>query len=158
MLLEFPVLSDDEIERINLLEPGIYEFEVVKSEGEYSKSSGNPQIRLDLRILDANNREYLLIDYLVNTERMHYKIKHFCEATGVPYSGKLSDKACENRKGKAEIIIIPKKPDGKGGHYRAKNSVKDYVKLDGDISKEAFTLSVPPKMPADEFINDALPF
>lgn len=108
---------------MSLAPDGIYDFEVSNGLDEHS-NSGNEMIHLELKVFVADGRWIYVHDYLVNTERMQWKIKHFCEAVGLEseyQAGELSGFACLQRTGKVKIGTQPAK-DG----YPAKNVAKDY--------------------------------
>jgi hypothetical protein len=153
MLFEFPVMTEEELTRINLLDPGMYDFHVIDAVFK-SSSAGNQMVRLFIGVWDINGHEHTILDYLVRTEKMLYKTKHFCESVGLDYgSGKFDTDECLGKCGKVEIIIVDTKPDGKGGHYPAKNAVKDYIKLDPN-SVEHFKNN----KPINNSFDDAIPF
>ena len=59
-----------------LLDPGIYNFQVIESTFKTS-STGNPMIVLKLMIWDKNGKEFIVFDYLVGTNGMAWKTRHF---------------------------------------------------------------------------------
>lgn len=148
-MFEFPPLSD--------IEPGVYDFQVLKAEQKRSKS-GNQMIELTLAVWDANGVQRHIFDYLVSMPSMVYKIKHFCDTVGLTkeyLAGCLNVNDCVDKCGKAEIIIQKgnQKPDG--SYYPDKNAVKDYVVTDKDAVKADL---VKPNNNGSEFKDDDLPF
>lgn len=133
-VFEFSPKTDEEIEAIKnqgLLTEGIYPFTVKEVESQVSQSN-NPMLKVRLGVLDAKGEERNIIDYLVATDKMMFKLKHFCEAIGIEdkyNSGKFTPKDCLNRSGKAKIGVQKGSmtPDG-SGFYPDKNSIKDYLK------------------------------
>ena len=147
--LTFTPRSDEEINALNLLEPGECDYEVVKAESKLSQASGNKMIELVLKVWDVKGREKYVYDYLVNTPRMEYKIKHFCESANLMedyISGSLSAIKCTGRCGKLKLIISK----DKSGEHKDKNSVQDYIKL-SEKEKVEFEKTKP-------FVDDDIPF
>jgi len=140
--MRFTPRTEKEIQSMNLVNPGTYDFVVVESLEMISKS-GNEMIKLQLKIWDESGQEKTIHDFLL--EAMAFKLRHFCEATGLlsKYEeGAFNAEDCLGKSGKVEIIIQEGnfKPDG--SKYADKNSVKDYIKNPGDAkpepSKESF--------------------
>lgn len=143
----FSFVPQTEQEILNLMPAGIYDFYVNQAELTTSKKSGKPMIKLDLRVLDANGTEKVVIDYLIDT--MMYKVKHFCDSVGLEaeyLSGVFDADMCIGKNGKCKIIIDEPEIDSP---FNAKNAIKDYVKRDKNAPKE----------PEKPFIDDEkLPF
>lgn len=121
--MKFTPMSAEEIALAGLLEPGIYPFEVMAASEELSKN-GNEMIKLKLAVFGTDGQQVHVFDYLL--EKLAYKIRHFCEHTGMldKYEkGTLSELDCEGKAGYVQIVIDPA-----NGVYMPKNSVKDYVK------------------------------
>lgn len=143
-MFTFTPKTEEELSAINLLEPGEGLFEVIQAIQKTSKS-GNNMIEMKLRAWDKNGKEKIIHDYLVNIPELEFKIKHFCESTGMIekyQQGKFTDIDCVGKTGKLKLII---KKD-KTGDYADKNSVADYIKTDSFNTSE------------NNFINDDLPF
>lgn len=150
MDFDFPYdpMTEEEIQTFNLLEEGYYPFETVKSDAKIS-SSGNKMIELVHRIFDKNGREHLVYDYLVAIPSMAFKIKHYCDSTGMEQEykdKKFNSDLCQNKKGFCYVTI--KEGDGK---YQSKNNVKDYVTADKVITES-------PKENKENFLNEDIPF
>lgn len=127
--MQFKPKTDEELNP--LLQPGVYDYEVVKATDEISQSQ-NEQIKLTLRTWDNQGKEIIVFDYLL--EAMHYKIKHFCYGCGLSNlyeTGKLTAQDCIGRVGKF-VIKIDK---DKSGQYKDKNAVKDYI-AESDLSSK----------------------
>lgn len=114
---EFPLLRESE-----------YMFEVVDAKSEYSHA-GNPQVVVKLKI-NFENRDYFIYDYFVNTERMRWKLRHFCLSIGLEneYNNKTFLQHCVGKTGDAKIKTQAGnlKPDGQS-YYPDKNVVVDYI-------------------------------
>lgn len=118
--MKFSPKTEDDIKREALLPPGEYDFEVIKSEDKQSQS-GNDMIAVQLKVFGPNG-ERTVRDWLM--EKMAYKLRHFCAATGIlpKYeAGTLTAEDCLGRSGKVKIVI---KDDAQ---YGPQNSVKDYA-------------------------------
>lgn len=136
--------SDEELQSMNLIDPGIYSFEVASAKDKLSKSN-NEMIELYLKVWDINGHERPIYDYLL--EAMGFKLKHFAECAGLldKYeAGEIKAFDCVGRQGKLELIIQSgqKKPDGSS--YADKNSVKDYITSGGVIPNTAKTADEAP--------------
>lgn len=121
--MRFTPKSDEEL--LNLLPDGEYDFFVKHAEDTVSKK-GNEMIKITIGILDNNNKEHTLFDYLL--ESLAFKVKHFAQAIGIEEkynSGGYDAADCVNKSGRCYIT----KDEAKDG-FQAKNSVKDYFKGD----------------------------
>jgi uncharacterized protein DUF669 len=133
MSFSFNPLTDEQISAIqnrDLLSDGVYPFTVKNAEQQHSKS-GNPMLKITIGVLASENDERNIKDYLLATDQMMFKLKHFCESIGLgdKYAkGTFSETDCIGRSGKVKIGTQKgaKKEDG-SGFYSDRNSVKDYV-------------------------------
>src|SRR5882724_9173402 len=103
--MQFTPKSEKDLQNSNLLQPGIYEFQVIEAKERLSKS-GNEMLELQLKIFGQNGYEPIIYDYLL--EAMSYKLKHFAEHTGLldKYnSGLITAEDCVGKIGNANIII-----------------------------------------------------
>jgi hypothetical protein len=117
-------MTEDELIRASLLEPGVYPFEVMTAEDKVSKT-GNEMIELKLNVF-SDNQEAHVFDYLL--EKMAFKLRHFAEATGLisDYEvGSLDALACMGKVAYVKIGI-----DKGNGSFPPKNVVLDYVKAE----------------------------
>ena len=116
-------LEDEEKKRLeeSLLPKGTYDFEVFRAEEAVSKK-GNDMIALGLRIFAPDGSVPFVNDWLL--EAMAYKLRHFCETTGLlaKYDdGSLCAEDCKHAAGKVQLDIEKAK-----NNYGPKNVVKDY--------------------------------
>ena len=153
--MKLTTMSEEALNAMNIIEPGVYNFEVMKATDELSKSSGKEMIKLMLRMWDKNGSERIVFDYLLDS--MPHKLKHFTDCTGLVDKyifGDMSAEDCIGRTGKLELVIQKgkQKPDG-SGMYNDSNSVKDYVKVLSDDKKIA-----PPIQVSGDDLNDDIPF
>lgn len=135
--MRFSPKSAEELENDVLLEEGIYDFQVALASNEISQK-GNEMLKLSLQIWDKEGRIHCIFDFLV--EAMAYKLRHFCEATGLMQkyeSGDLNPNDCINKRGKVEIIIKEGNIKNDGSRYRNSNAVKDYIVTSQNSNKEA---------------------
>lgn len=145
--MKFAPKTEEELEVMSLLEPGIYQFEVTQSADEKSKS-GNDMIKLGLTVWGKDGSPHFVYDYLL--EAMAHKIRHFCSNSGlmVKYeSGELCAMDCLNKQGFIEVVIQEGKINPQGGKYPNRNSVKDYVKGDYSALKATNSDSVEDDVP-----------
>lgn len=128
----FKPLSEEEINSLSLVEPGIYNFEVIKAEHKTSKA-GNPMIELQLKFWDTVGKEHIIFDYLVSMPSMMYKIRNFCKSINIMpryEQGTIDVNDCLNKQGKAEIFIKIGEAKFDGTRYSDKNAVRDYCTAD----------------------------
>lgn len=153
-MFEYEPLTEEEAmkARVNLLDEGIYEFEVMSATFEISKNSGNKMIKLVLKVLDDQSNEHVIFDYLIGTKQMGWKSKHFCDSVGLQneYQNKqFNETLCKGKRGKVLIKIKQGDLKADGSSYPPKNTVDDYVMTDmGALKYQA---------PESAF-NDAIPF
>lgn len=132
-MFAFNPKNDAEIQAIqnrHLLANGVYSFRVKEIIQKVSKSN-NPMLEVKMGIVDSNGEERNLTDYLMATENMIFKFKHFCESLGLEKeyeSGQLDPAKCIGRTGKCKIGLQKGnlKDDG-SGYYPDKNSIQDYI-------------------------------
>jgi hypothetical protein len=125
--MRFQPKSEEEIQTMSLMHPGIYDFEVIKATDKVSRS-GKEMIELQLSVWDTNGKPHTIYDYLMDA--MAYKLRHFTEVAGLidKYNAGIIDEAdCLGKSGSVEIIIQKGQPKPDGGFYSDKNSVKDYI-------------------------------
>lgn len=128
MGFQFKSLNEEEIKALNIMQPGKYNFEVIKAKEKLSKS-GNPRLELQLQVWDSHGKIHIVFDSFTDHPKMMYKIKHFCEATGLinKYSSNcLEEIDCEGKRGVADIIIQKGQPKD-GGFYPDRNAIRDYI-------------------------------
>lgn len=152
--MKFTPKTEEEVS--NLLPEGEYMLVVTEAEDRVSKS-GAEMIYLKLETVDEDPFSKIIFDYLL--EAMAYKLRHFCEATGLlpKYDeGSLVAADCIGRKVLAKVFI-----DSKDPAYAPKNAIRDYVI---DKTKRAEASGKPPGIGApkdagtEEFFNDDIPF
>ncbi len=141
MSYDFLPMTEEEINAAGLVEDGIYDFEVIKSERQVSRN-GNPMAKLNIKFWDKQGNIHTLFDYLVfsNVPFCLRKVKHFCEATGMSddYKKGQIQETLDCLEGKMKVVkkvgvLIPEdKLNGKplGSFYPDKNEVEDYIPYD----------------------------
>lgn len=125
--MKFSPKTDKELKEANLLQPGIYDFEVIAAEDKTS-AAGNEMIALNMKVY-GDNRIVYVTDYLM--EKMAFKLRHACDACGLlkQYeSGELQASDFEGKSGKVKLKI----DTDKEGKYADKNGVADYVKSESN--------------------------
>lgn len=131
MSYSFQSMTDEELEQ--LLDNGIYDFQVKKSERKIS-SSNNPMAKLTLSVWDKKGVEKLIFDYLIfsSVPLNIKKVKHFCDAVGLQEEYKKGSlpEDLSNLSGKLEIGTQDEQPKEGGGYWAKKNIVVDYIKSD----------------------------
>lgn len=129
--MRFTPKTEEEVQQESLLPDGVYDFEVAQATDKLSQK-GADMIEIKLRVFYEDSHR-VITDYLL--EAMLWKLKHFCEATGLSgeyASGALSSQMCVHRAGRVKLRI----EKDKTGKYKDKNSVVDYIAEPSDeISK-----------------------
>lgn len=148
--------TEEELDKMDLMESGIYDFEVLKSTSKISKS-GNPMSEINVKVYNKDGSSKCFFDYLVfsSANMCVRKVKHFCETVGWSdrYESNNIPEEMEGLTGKLSLGVQEQKPNPNGGFYAAKNVVLDYIK------KDSLTFNSAPKAAKEEdFLNDDLPF
>lgn len=150
----FTPLSDEELNAIDLIDEGVYDFQVIKATRRTSKS-GNPMCELMLDVWDINGKAHHVYDYLVfsSVNLNIKKVSHFCKAVGLHEEYKRGDipEGLANYCGKLQLGIQDERPNPSGGTYPKKNVVADYVP--NDLAK-----TEKKEEKKDDQFNDDLPF
>jgi len=158
MSYSFSPMTEEELNSFPMLEPGVYDFEVLKSTRKVSKS-GNDMAEINICVWDKEGKVNQLFDYLVFSKvAMNIrKVKHFCDATGLSENyqrGQLPEEL-EGLGGKVEIGIKEKQPNSNGGFYPEKNVVVDYVKREVkefpmEINEKGIPVGIPQGKPSQK--------
>jgi hypothetical protein len=144
-MLSFTPKSEEEV--LNLLKPGVYDFQVKTAENSTSKK-GNAMIKLTVVVWDKEGNEHYITDYLMAS--LMFKLKHFCDTVGLEEKynqGQFTAEDCLNKSGKCKIRI------DEAGEYPAKNSIQDYIK-----SCDKTTVIPLTQAKDDGFFDDNIPF
>jgi hypothetical protein len=138
-----------EKEMNNILEDGVYNFEVKTAKQRVSKS-GNQMIALTLTVYsDSDASRHTIFDNLLATPRWRWKIRKFCDSVGLikEYESKTFDETlCEGMSGKCRIgtTIF---------NGKQQNSVEDYLGSNAEVTQKSKPLT------NDEpFEDDEIPF
>jgi hypothetical protein len=133
--------TEEEILYLLLLPEGEYDFMVFSSIDKISEA-GNEMIHITLSI-KHNNKNYFVNDYLLDTDKMSFKLRHLCESLNLMdkyNSGNLDSFELLNKIGRVKISI----QKDKNGKYGPQNVVKDYLIINNNEN--------------DNFIDDKIPF
>lgn len=148
-------MSEEELNAFDLIEEGIYDFEVLKAERKISKS-GNHMAQLQLNVWDKNGKSNVVFDYLVfsSVKFCVRKVRHFCEAAGIieDFEKGTIREELEGLCGKVSIGVQESLPNPTGGYYPSKNVVIDYV------TKDNAQQSNDKKTEEDPFPGEDIPF
>lgn len=146
----------NEHELVDLLQEGEGDYEVLNAEEQISKTSGNPMIKLTLKVWDKAGEHQNIFDYLILNPNKYSlrKIRHFCYSNGMQdfyESGKLSSADCIGKTGKCTI----KTDYDAAGKYAPKSVIADYT-----INNNSATESAAPKKSGTEApaFDDDIPF
>ena len=108
-----------------LLPVGTYDAVVKRAEEKLSEA-GNEMIELILTCYGPNGLENDVFDYLVFSNNVLYKVKHFCESAGINFEkDELTADECVDQNVRVKLKI-----DKREG-YKDKNAVTDYVERTG---------------------------
>lgn len=148
--MNFQPLSEEEIQTASLLPEGVYQYEVIHAEDKISKA-GNEYTAITLKVWDSEGATHNVFTNMALIKLL----KHFCDVNHMQdkyKSGSIHENDFLNKSGGLIVLDIEDaKSNGKGGMYRAKNVVKDYV-LD---NARPSTLQ---PLKNDDFHNDDIPF
>lgn len=152
-MFRFTPKTDEEIAALmspGLLDAGEYPF-TIKDIISRDSAKGNPMLEVTLAVMDKDGSTRMVKDYLLQSDKMLFKLKHFCDGIGLGEKfakGELNPADCLKRSGMVKLGTDKGKlkPDGEG-MWPDKNIVKDYLK-----SKKVVN------MKESEFFNDAIPF
>lgn len=151
--MRFEPLSEEQLQTAMLLPDGSYDYSVFKSE-EKTSQAGNEYISLQLCVYDANGKE----NFVYTNLALIKLLKHFCDVNNMQdayQSGNVEADHCQNKSsGKVVIGVEGEKPNPRGGMYKAKNIVLDYVSA--PLGSPMTPLA--PLTKENDFINDDLPF
>lgn len=156
----YKALSEEDVmkARFNLLEDGEYDA-VVKVATRSTSRSGNVMADMSLAVFDKAGNSHDIRDFLVFTEKMLWKVKHFCDSSGqekLYLDEKFTPEDASNQHVRVKVRTqagneIPfEKLNGKpvGSKYPDKNVIDDYLVGKSNVIGK----------PEDEFINDSIPF
>lgn len=150
--MRFSPMTEEEIQMESLLPEGMYAYKVIKSEDKVSQA-GNDYIKITLKVWDNKGKEHMVYSNL----SLIKLLKHFCDVNNMHNEYLSGDIPAENFMDKSGGMVIlgieGEKPDGKGGMYKAKNIVKDYI---GSPKPDHMMPLGHPKK--DDFIDSELPF
>lgn len=123
-------ISEQDAAAPGLWKRGLYDFEVVTAVEKVSKG-GNDMTELLNKVFDASGKSRLVNDYLVESEGMAYKTRHFAAATGMLKQYEKGDVPAADMVGKTGRcqLTIEKGKDG----YPDKNKIQDYVPTTGKL-------------------------
>lgn len=113
-----------------LLKEGEAHFQVINAEDKTSKA-GSEMIELSIKVWDIDGKPGNIFDYLL--PKLAWKIKHFCEATGMIDKFENESLCADDCNGKTGKLFIKTQPAF--GQYPEKSVVKDYIKSTEDVKK-----------------------
>ncbi|MDP7030247.1 MAG: DUF669 domain-containing protein [Phycisphaerales bacterium] len=146
--MEFNPSDGSQRSGLELLPAGEYDIEVIEAE-ERSSQKGNQMIALTLQAKHPDGYDARVWDYLVSVQAAVFKIKMFCEATGLQKQferGRLTAEECVGRRARATVII----EEGRDG-FSDRNSIQEYRPADaeprGIATNPGETAAEPPAEP-----------
>jgi hypothetical protein len=126
---DHPILDDQQMADLKI-QPGEYPFECIDVVPRVAKS-GNKMLQLKLKLFDKH-REYIMVDFLVATENMSYKIKHFWESVGKPANYGKQNYWQEYLHQCGYCSVRPQKNKDTG---QTENRIVDYIVGDFEVAK-----------------------
>jgi Protein of unknown function (DUF669) len=149
--MNFTPKSDEELQMESLMPEGSYSYQVIKAEDKVSQA-GNEYTAITLKVWDDEGKEHQVFTNMALIKLL----KHFCDVNNMQDEYKSGNIPPENflykSCGKVMLKIEGEKPNGKGGMYRAKNVVSDYI-----VAPHGSTLKPLPEVKND-FPDDDIPF
>jgi len=149
--MRFVPKTDQELNSLSLIQPGIYNFEILEALDTISRA-GNEMIKLKLKVWTHDGSERIIFDYIL--PNFPFKLKCFAQTCGLldKYElGNIEANDCLSKLGKLEIEIEKGKSiikdNGEHINYPDRNTVKNYM-----IKKELSTKEIVHEL------DDDLPF
>lgn len=169
--MKYTPYSEAEIQSMNVMEAGIYVFEVLDVETEKNgkpmqDKNGNDMAKLKLLVWDKANRERTLFTFISGDGNFAYKLRHFAKSIGMVEdyeAGMFKIHATIGKSGKADIVIKKgtMKSDGSGEMWADRNDVKDFI-VDSGLTTPSASINVPVNNPnilqGVDDLNDQIPF
>lgn len=158
MSYNFNPMSDEELDAMDIIPDGVYNFEVLKSTRKTSKK-GNPMAELQLNVWDSEGKTHPVFDYLVfsSVNLNIKKVSHFCKAVGLAEEYKRGEIPEELKRLSGKLELGTQEPQEKpgGGFYAKKNVVVDYIPADAGVNITNPAVA----KPVDDFQDDeSIPF
>lgn len=145
-MLNYTPLSKEQDKLRNVFPAGKYPFTVKGVEEKYCKNKINKMLVVELSVINPENKHLTVTDWIMlDIEGMEWKLRHFCDATGLidKYDSKtLSIKDIENKFGIVKLTIGEY---DRNGETVKVNRVADYLVKDAAIADK-------------DLFNDALSF
>lgn len=146
--MKFIPKSEAEVSAGTMLQPGVYDFEIVEATETTSKA-GNDMIALQLKVYDTAGRGVTVFDYLVGTEKAQYKVRHCATAVGLLAQYERGELLADDLIGRAGRCSITIKKGN--GEYPDANAVRDYI-------ADAPKTNARAPAPAPAYLDDDIPF
>jgi hypothetical protein len=127
-----PLTKEQLAAQRGVLKPGPAEFMVTEAKEDTSKSSGNPMIKLTVKVWDDDGREGTVFDYLL--ESVQWKLAAFFESIGRPElyeSGELDPVVLVGLTGRCKLQT----QKDSTGKYADQTKIVDYLKPDSKKPK-----------------------
>jgi len=141
------------LERVGLLDDGIYKIRVTETEDRTS-TNGNPYVNLTCSVLDERGQEtgVQIWHTLTMTKKSMPMVGQFLDAVGAPTTGSISSRALKGKTFWAQV--------GKDTYQgRTKNVIKspltpEQAKKDADSIHNVFNMSADEETPSNGFHDD----
>ncbi len=153
--MNFIPKTEEELQMESLLPEGSYEYQVIKCEDKISQA-GNQYTAVTLKVWDNEGKEHQVFTNMALIKLL----KHFCDVNNMVEEYKSGNIPAESflykAAGKVLLGVEGEKPNPKGGFYKAKNIVKDYI-----VAPHGSTMKPLPEVKngfKDSSLDEDLPF
>ena len=148
--MQFERMTKEDIQNLSgfLLAPGPCSFVIKKAEEVLGKTSGKPQMQIDMDVTDINGKTTSVRDFIFYSEAAKWKLVSFCKGIGIEdklMEGSIETRDVINRKG--QLIIQHEEYNGE-----KKNRVNRYLPYLDKAMEQAKKAEEAP------FHDDDLPF
>lgn len=123
--MQFTPKTEKQIQEERCIPEGEYDFECMAAEDKRSKN-GNDMIEVTLHVFREDGSHLVLSDYLLGTDKMAWKLRHFCDSCGILDlydAGELNAFHCRDVAGRCKVVVQD------DPQYGIQNKIKDYVCL-----------------------------
>lgn len=130
--MKFKPMTEEEINEVGLLQPGVYDFEIIEC-SETTSDAGNDMFALKLNVFEPDGKTRSILDWVL--PQMPKKFKHIHDACGLAdkfEAGEVTAQDFLGKTGKLKLEVGKPYTD-KNGNERVNNAVEDYIKRENLI-------------------------
>lgn len=130
--MKHKVMTEEEVNEAGLLQPGIYDFEILNAE-ETKSSKEDDMFALKLNVFDSAGEGRTILDWVLPSFAKKYKHLHdACGLMDLYQSGETKADDLVGKTGKLKLVVGKPYTD-KNGNERVNNSVEDYIKKENMV-------------------------